>query len=163
MRCLLLVFLGRDQEHLASGLASIAAAQHFMHQLDSEHTLTKCCVPSQARLQRLTEVAHICCVLKVLLDLGADAPLALSAINIGECYLTACSIKSSVLAMPCPWGFSIMQADCSAAQLVFSLQLAWKHLPHVGMTCLCLTCPRVSMHWAAADHIQALLFISPVA
>ena len=78
------MFLGRGQEDLASALASFAAAQQFVHHKVSQHTLTRYLAVSKVRLQRLTEVAHICCVLKVLLDLGADAPLAFSAINSGE-------------------------------------------------------------------------------
>ena len=92
MRFLLLVCLGRDQDVLASGLASIAAAQHFVHHKVTGHTLTKNLTVSKAWLQRLTEVAHVCCVLKVLLDLGADAPLAFCAINSGEsCHMAECT------------------------------------------------------------------------
>lgn len=93
LRWLLLVFLGRDQEHLASWLAINAAVQHFICDLDSKHTLSSFRLISKARLQRLTEVAHICCVLKVLMDLGADTPLAFCSVTNGESVLTACIIR----------------------------------------------------------------------
>lgn len=73
LRYLMLVVLGRDREWLASWLAITAALLHFLHNAGLEAALDQYGFVSRRRLQRLTEVAHMVCVLKVLSDLGTNA------------------------------------------------------------------------------------------
>ena len=78
LRYTLLVILGRDWEWLASWLAITAAFLQFLHSAGLEETLGKFGLISRMRLQRLTEVAHLGCVFKVLVGLGADMPCVMS-------------------------------------------------------------------------------------
>lgn len=78
------MILGRDFEWMASWLAITAAVLHFLHSAGLEHTLGKFGLISRRRLQRLTEVAHLGCVLKPFVELSADAPLVVSIVGGGK-------------------------------------------------------------------------------
>lgn len=105
LRYLLLFVLGRDSEWLASWLAITAAVLHFLHSAGLEQTLDKFGLISRRRLQRLSEVAHFGCGLKLHIELSADVPFIISSVRSGEQSSTDCSMSLSIHA--CPSGCSV--------------------------------------------------------
>ena len=69
---------------MATWLAITAAVLHFLHSVGLEQTLGKFGLISRVRLQRLTEAAHVGCALKLIIELGADAPLVVSFVGTGK-------------------------------------------------------------------------------
>lgn len=84
LRYLLLIILGRDCERVASCLAITAAVLRFLHSVGLGHTLAKFGLIGRVRLQRLTEAAHLGCILKLCIELGADAPFVIAFIGSGK-------------------------------------------------------------------------------
>lgn len=110
LRYTLLVMLGRDWEWLATWLAITAATLHFLHSAGLEQALGKFGLIGRTRLQRLSEVAHLGCALKVIAELGADVPFIISVAAGGKQCTRYCSMSSRIC---CPITMLSCFVDCN--------------------------------------------------